>query len=84
MNTVQTYTSFDKGAKRKDRREHLKLCGYIRIADIDPALGKPRELAMERLNAKSEVAGGQYHGVYPQDIKGMNGNISYSLYVNEK
>jgi len=48
------------------------------IADIDPALGKPRELAIERLNAKSEVAGGQYHGVYLQDIKGMDGNIGYS------
>lgn len=82
-NNVQTYNTFNQGRRRPSRKEHLRQCGYTFIATLDPQLGKPKVLAMERLNAKSEATAKCFHGVYIPDVRSLDGNIGYSLYAKE-
>ena len=81
MNKVQTFDDFNKRQKRPDRKGHLRLCGYEYAGVLDPWDGKPRALALRRLQARTEATGLDYHGVYIRDLKGMNGDHGYSLYI---
>ena len=82
-NKVQTFSAFNQGRRRPNRREHLASCGYSFVAELDPQLGKPQKLALARLDAKTDYTGKCYHGVYLQDIRNIDGNVGYSLYAKE-
>tara|TARA_Y100000310_G_C20617176_1_gene781253 strand:- start:652 stop:924 length:273 start_codon:yes stop_codon:yes gene_type:complete len=82
-NEVQTFAAFNKRCRRPNRKAHIKACGYDFVGVLDPQLGRPKELAMTRLHAKTEATGKCYHGVYIQDVRSVNGDIGYSLYAKE-
>ena len=82
-NKVQTFAAFNQGRRRTSRRAHLTSCGYSFVAELDPQLGKPKALALARLDAKTDYTGKCYRGGDLQDIRNIDGNAGYSLDAKE-
>ena len=86
-NKVETFTKFNKGMKRPDRRRHMELCGFeLSCSPFNPkdeGYKSPLEAANHRARYFNEKTGRPAHIVYYPSCRDAWGLHLYDFWVKE-